>query len=152
DQFAAGNSSALTDQQKTGLDIFLHSGKCIDCHSGSEFTSASVSSVINNMIEKMKMADGKKAFYDAGFYNIGARPTAEDVGVGGLSPFGTPLSLSLRVQQDQQVDLRGQTVNIGPKHRTAVNGAFKTPGLRNVELTGPYMHNGGMRTLTEVVQ
>jgi hypothetical protein len=31
-------------------------------------------------------------------------------------------------------------------------GAFKTPTLRNVELTGPYMHNGGMKSLTEVVQ
>jgi hypothetical protein len=35
--------------------------------------------------------------------------------------------------------------------RTAVDGAFKTPGLRNVELTGPYMHNGGMATLRQVV-
>src|SRR2546422_8026734 len=30
-------------------------------------------------------------------------------------------------------------------------GAFKAPGLRNVELTGPYMHNGGMATLEQVV-
>jgi len=30
-------------------------------------------------------------------------------------------------------------------------GAFKVPSLRNVELTGPYMHNGGMATLEEVV-
>jgi cytochrome c peroxidase len=37
-------------------------------------------------------------------------------------------------------------------HRTAVDGAFKTPGLRNVELTGPYFHNGGMATLRQVVQ
>ncbi|MGH8527969.1 MAG: hypothetical protein ACREXY_28230, partial [Gammaproteobacteria bacterium] len=31
--------------------------------------------------------------------------------------------------------------------RVAVDGAFKTPGLRNSELTGPYFHNGGMATL-----
>ena len=31
-------------------------------------------------------------------------------------------------------------------------GSFKIPSLRNVELTGPYMHNGGMATLEEVVQ
>jgi hypothetical protein len=31
-------------------------------------------------------------------------------------------------------------------------GAFKVPTLRNVELTGPYMHNGGMATLEEVLQ
>jgi len=36
--------------------------------------------------------------------------------------------------------------------RAAVNGAFKVPGLRNVELTGPYMHNGGMATLEQVVE
>jgi cytochrome c peroxidase len=30
--------------------------------------------------------------------------------------------------------------------------AFKTPTLRNVELTGPYMHNGVFRTLEEVIE
>ncbi len=32
------------------------------------------------------------------------------------------------------------------------NGAFKTPGLRNVALTAPYMHDGSMLTLREVVE
>jgi len=36
--------------------------------------------------------------------------------------------------------------------RVSVDGAFKTPGLRNVELTGPYFHNGGMATLRQTVQ
>ena len=35
--------------------------------------------------------------------------------------------------------------------RIAVNGAFKVPDLRNVEFTGPYMHNGGMSTLEQVL-
>lgn len=35
---------------------------------------------------------------------------------------------------------------------TAVDGAFKIPSLRNVELTGPYMHNGSMATLDQVVE
>ena len=35
---------------------------------------------------------------------------------------------------------------------TGVDGAFKTAGLRNAELTGPYFHNGGQRTLEEVVE
>jgi cytochrome c peroxidase len=34
----------------------------------------------------------------------------------------------------------------------ATQGAFKIPTLRNVELTGPYMHNGSMKTLEEVVE
>jgi cytochrome c peroxidase len=31
-------------------------------------------------------------------------------------------------------------------------GKFRTPGLRNVALTSPYMHNGMFRTLTEVIE
>ncbi len=30
-------------------------------------------------------------------------------------------------------------------------GKFKTPTLRNIELTAPYMHNGSMSSLEEVV-
>lgn len=30
-------------------------------------------------------------------------------------------------------------------------GAFKTPGLRNVALTAPYMHDGSVPTLAETV-
>ena len=30
-------------------------------------------------------------------------------------------------------------------------GKFRTPTLRNIALTGPYMHNGSMQTLEEVV-
>ncbi len=36
-------------------------------------------------------------------------------------------------------------------NRVARDGAFKVPMLRNVELTGPYFHNGGMLTLRQVV-
>ena len=32
------------------------------------------------------------------------------------------------------------------------NGKFRTPTLRNVGLTGPYMHNGVFATLEEVVE
>ena len=45
----------------------------------------------------------------------------------------------------------GEIINL-EFQRVAVDGAFKTPGLRNVELTGPYFHNGGMATLRQVVQ
>ena len=34
---------------------------------------------------------------------------------------------------------------------TGVNAAFKVPSLRNAELTGPYMHNGSMKSLKEVL-
>jgi cytochrome c peroxidase len=36
--------------------------------------------------------------------------------------------------------------------RDADRGAFKTPSLRSVALTAPYMHTGGLKTLEEVVE
>jgi cytochrome c peroxidase len=35
---------------------------------------------------------------------------------------------------------------------TVDTGAFKTPTVRNVALTAPYMHDGSMDTLEEVVE
>ena len=38
------------------------------------------------------------------------------------------------------------------KMRSAARNSFKIPSPRNVELTGPYMHNGSMATLEEVIE
>jgi len=43
------------------------------------------------------------------------------------------------------------TQALQPKERINADGSFKTPQMRNVELTGPYMHNGGQLTLRQVV-
>jgi len=159
DRYMHGDEDALSDAAKTGLRIFTNQGKCVNCHSGPEFTGAAISQlrgVLSRpdepMVEFMKMQAGQDAFYDSGFYNIGVRPTAEDLGVGGGHPTLGPWSLARRIQQGQRPDLNGRRITIGPNDRLAVDGAFKTPTLRNVELTGPYMHNGGMKSLKEVVE
>jgi cytochrome c peroxidase len=48
----------------------------------------------------------------------------------------------------------GEFNDVGRFHQTQVatdKGAFKTPTLRNVANTSPYMHNGSLKTLNEVV-
>jgi cytochrome c peroxidase len=49
----------------------------------------------------------------------------------------------------------GRGVNIGldkvSKDKGTGDGSFKIPSLRNIELTGPYMHDGRFKTLEEVV-
>ncbi len=40
----------------------------------------------------------------------------------------------------------------GGTGNTLANGVFKVPSLRNVELTGPYMHDGRFNTLEEVIE
>jgi len=62
-------------------------------------------------------------FTDNGFHNIGVK-----------DPDGKP---DLGRYQERKVAL--------------MKGAFKTPTLRDVALTGPYMHNGCYKTLEEVV-
>ena len=155
DRYAKGDQTALSAEAKEGLRIFMNEGRCINCHHGPEFAGATVSSIRGVLSEPdgrgvtlMPMAIGI-AFYDEGFYNIGVRPTAEDIGVGATVPGLGPLSYSRREQLGENIDpLNVVTAD----RRVAVDGAFKTPTLRNVELTGPYMHNGGMKSLTEVVQ
>jgi cytochrome c peroxidase len=157
DQFMEGKKGALSAQQKRGLEIFQDKGKCINCHGGPEFTNASVQNVKKQPLERMAMAQGV-AVYDNGFYNIGVRPTREDLGVGGKDPFGKPLSMT-RLAQEQGPpfpNVPGEdpapSGRLRPNERVAVDGAFKTPGLRNIELTAPYFHNGGQLTLKQVVE
>lgn len=164
--FQAGGDSALSESQKFGLEVFLNQGRCINCHGGPTFSGASVPELFSGLsegeqaVERMPMAQGV-AVYDAGFYNIGVRPTTDDLGVGGLDPFGNPLSFSkqlsdgnlvdrfLSIDPDRFEEEPGEPVRLG--ERTAVRGAFKTPSLLNVALTAPFMHNGGMLTLEQVV-
>jgi cytochrome c peroxidase len=136
DQFLAGNNNALTSQEQQGFSIFGGKGQCAKCHSGPELTSAAVSQVTGNLTQPIGLIGGGSALADTGWFNTGVRPTAEEIGIGGTDPFGNPLSEARRAN---------------PAGPLAVDGAVKTPQLRNIELTGPYMHNGGMDTLEQVV-
>ncbi len=52
------------------------------------------------------------------------------------------------------VDDQGELTDVGRyevSKNEADRGAFKTPSLRNIALTAPYMHDGGLKTLKEVV-
>src|SRR4028118_36971 len=151
DRFMEGNSNALTVQQQQGKTVFETKG-CVRCHGGAEFTNASVKNVENQRLRRMNVGNGGQAVYDNAFYNIGVRPTSEDLGVGGKDPFGNPLSESRLAQQGRFESLLNATPNIpvGATERITADGAFKTPGLRNIELTGPYFHNGGELTLREI--
>jgi len=177
DRYQEGDSSALSRSAQEGLNLFLTpadpafaGGSCFNCHFGPEFSKATVSNVgrVNfagdlpeQIIERMDMNDGHGATYDSGFYNIGVRPTEEDIGRGGGDPFGFPLSFTARallIQNGTKLAFPNPPNFCGdgktapcPINRVAIDGTFKTPSLRNVELTGPYFHNGGQATLMQVV-
>jgi cytochrome c peroxidase len=176
DKFQAGDSTAMSYSAQQGMTIFyapfeqgFGGGSCFNCHAGPEFTKATVSNVgareidgsqIEDVVEHMELQKGSGAFYDSGFYNIGVRPETEDVGRGGSDPFGYPLSFTARallVDNGKTLPFPTPALFCGTNQKpcslqtSAVVGAFKTPTLRNVELTGPYFHNGGQATLMQVV-
>ena len=78
---------------------------------------------------------------DRGFNNISVNWTTEDIGVGGTDDFGNWLSTVKRNPPPLTT----------PPTPIVVDGAFKVPSLRNVELTAPYFHNGGHLTLRSVL-
>jgi cytochrome c peroxidase len=152
DRFARGDATALSERAKIGLGIALKQGGCVGCHAGPEFAGATISALrlgpMPGLMEAMPLGRGI-AVYDIGFYNIGVRPTFEDLGIGAAHPQLGPLFYSRQELAGKNPD---PWTAITLTQRVAVDGAFKAPTLRNVELTGTYMHHGGMKSLEEVVQ
>jgi cytochrome c peroxidase len=105
--------------------------------------------------------DGGDSFADVGFANTAVTIGTDDAGRGRTDRFSFPLAFSRLgiLQRDNQLPSHltifvaalppGQPT---PPDRVAVDGAFKVPSLRNVELTGPYFHNGSAATLQQVVE
>jgi cytochrome c peroxidase len=144
DQFMDGNRGALSALEQRGLDRFQGKGGCTNCHNGAEITDASISSIAaRGLVERLP--GGR--WHDVGFHNIGVRPVNDDLGIAAADPSGLA-SLSA-AQLASMGQLAGTAVPVGAP--VAVRGAVKTPGLRNVELTGPFFLNGGQATLDQVV-
>jgi cytochrome c peroxidase len=177
DRWLLGDVAALSESADRGRALFFSVGAgCANCHVGAELTGASVSLARApgeaGLIELMTMGNGGLANYDIGYYNIAVTPTAADLGRGGRAPLNEQsMPLSFVGQHFERAtlpftplaqpacinDFLADPPTICPPSadtvaRQAVNGAFKTPGLRNVELTGPYMHNGSMSSLEQVVE
>jgi cytochrome c peroxidase len=177
DRFLGGDGNALTPEQELGFTLFFGgAGKCDLCHGGTELTMASVTSNawINNadhaIIDLMNVASGKQIIYDNGFNNTAVRDTDEDIARGGDSPFVNPLvpadlldpaanliplsfsaMAELQAKQELAFSVPILPGNVPASFPIANDGAFKVPTLRNVELTAPYMHNGGIMTIDDVV-
>lgn len=151
DRFLEGHLGAMTAQQEAGMRLFFGKAGCARCHTGPELTEASFRECAHERIDELTNLIGIEAKYDKGFLNTGVRPAPEDRGIGGLDPFGAPLADTRRLQMGL-VPTGAFNLPVGPLEPVAVDGAFKIPGLRNVELTAPYFHNGGAATLEQVVE
>ncbi len=131
--FFGGDQTALSENEKAGFRVFTSSG-CSACH----------------------LVDARAApFSDNRFHNIGAsaftrQNNAEPILVQ-LAP-GVTIQIDrdslTSVSEPRREDLGRFEVTGNPGDRDA----FKTPTLRNVALTAPYMHDGSLSTLEEVIE
>jgi cytochrome c peroxidase len=155
DRYAEGDTKALTPLQLQGLGLFNKKARCAACHAGATFTAAALVEATEQRVELGELIPKSLGVYDAGFYNIGVRPILEDIGIGARDPWGKPLAESrlISLSRSARAALTGYDEFFFqfPTDIVLGYGFFKTPSLRNVELTAPYFHNGSQATLEQVV-
>ena len=130
--YYGGDETALNAAQQRGFEIFVNEGRCVSCH----------------LIEETQAL-----FTDNRFHNIGVGINAiqEDVPeLAGefLEAEATASEVDVKVLTDARTSELGRFAVV---RNFDGLGAFKTPTLRNVAVTAPYMHDGGIKTLREVV-
>jgi len=126
---AAGTRSYPVEAQR-GIKLFIGEGNCRLCHSGANLTDGEFHD------SRLRTPDGGPP-RDQGRY-AGAEKVVQD-------PFNARGEFS-----DQRTGAAAEQLDFlvnGPQNW----GLFKTPTLRNVALTAPYMHLGQLATLRDVM-
>jgi cytochrome c peroxidase len=129
-----GDAAALSEVERAGFELFAGKGRCTACH---------------------RVGEREALFTDHGFHNTG---------IGWRRAFGTPehtrveLAPGVYAEVDRRTiesfseppanDVGRYEITLDPKDRWA----YKTPSLRNVALTAPYMHDGSLPSLEAVVE
>lgn len=113
-----------------GLRIFVGKGRCGVCHLGPVFTHG-------------EFADIGIRFFVRGGVDPGRYAGIKRV-------LADPFNLLGVYSDDGEGRTAAKTRHLHLQPRNF--GEFKVPGLRNVALTAPYMHNGSAATLADVVK
>ena len=134
DALARGDREAMARYPaaaRRGMKTFVGKGNCSVCHFGPAFTNGE----FHDVGIPFALGPGR---IDAGRHEGIKRLRA--------SPFNL-----LGPYSDDATDAAAtKTRHVEPQH--ANFGQFKTPSLRNVALTPPYMHDGRIATLRDVVR
>lgn len=128
-------ADAVNDSVKRGLALFKGKGACSGCHiieknfalftdNKTHNTGIGYRESMQNIPEKQKIQVAPGIFIEVDQRDISAvsAVTVSDIG--------------------------RYEITLDPQDRWK----YKTPSLRNVALTAPYMHNGSLSTLSEVIQ
>jgi cytochrome c peroxidase len=132
DRFLRGDEKALNASQRRGWALFTGKARCGSCHT----YDPALPLFGDNRFHNTGVAAGKQDF------NQLAQRAAKSVAAGSKAEID-----KLALETDYS-DLGRFLVT---QKREDIGG-FKTPFLRDVLLTGPYMHDGSFETLWDVVE
>lgn len=125
DKFLKGDKKALSADAQKGLEIFKGKGKCADCHYGVNFADDNfyaLSVPENPEHQKDPRITATRRFVAKVYHYDDYKNLNDDPG----------RYLITKDKKDWK--------------------AFRTPTLRDIAKTGPYMHNGILKTLDEVIE
>ena len=122
----AEGQQAYSEQERLGLRLFIGKARCFFCHTGPRFT-------------------------DDEFHNLGLS-SIEDLGrISAVEIVkGHPFNALGDYSDDPESESAQYTSFLALSDEQA--GQFKTGGLRNIQSSPPYMHDGRFETLEEVVE
>lgn len=127
-----GDTSAMNANAIRGLEVFRGQGRCVSCH---------------------HIEQTQALFTDNRFHNIGVgfkniRGRVGEIAAEFLQAKNEGADIDKTVLSDPDASELGRFAVSEDINKI---GAFKTPTLRNIELTAPYMHDGSQETLEDMV-
>ncbi|MDG1816899.1 MAG: di-heme enzyme [Glaciecola sp.] len=135
DQYAyQADDNAISPSALRGMNLFFSEKlECHHCHGGFNFTQST---------SHEKQLIDRRPFHNTGLYNV-------------ENNVANNLANNLANKVTNSMQSTGYpTADIGLEEISTLardNGRFRAPTLRNVEVTAPYMHDGSINTLSEVL-
>jgi cytochrome c peroxidase len=130
DRFLAGDAKAISASAQRGWELYNGKARCNTCHGRIDVLPLFTDDLFHNIGVGVKQVD----------FDAVSRKAAAAVAAG--------KSVDALALQDAEASALGRFL---VTRETKDLGAFKTPQLRNVALTAPYMHDGSQATLREVI-
>jgi len=134
DRYVSGkDKSALSAQAQRGLELFKGKGRCAECHI---------------------TAGSPAPFTDHGFHRTGIGMNSVEKELPRLTMDVIRRSLSDEALGNQIAthEDEAQLGRFNVTHKVEDIGLFRTPSLRGVSKTAPYMHDGSVATLPEALE
>ena len=141
-----GEKDALNEQEKRGLDLFLGQGRCVSCHTISQTHALFTDNQMHNLGIGFKALGGRSQEVAKEYIGLLAKQKEKVKDKAGNK--ADNLAADELVLSEKRFSELGR---LAITHEADDMGAFKTVTLRNIAKTGPYMHDGSLSSLEEVI-